>query len=101
VVDALRDAGCTVESATSAEDGLALAAAKRFDCALFDYHLPGLDGVEAVGRLPGLPALVVSSDETAAAALAAGGKENAWFMAKPFAMDDLLDALALVAERRS
>ncbi len=101
VVDALRDTGCAVESATSAEDALALAAARRFDCAVFDYHLPGLDGVEAVGRLPGLPALVVSSDETAAAALAAGGKENAWFMAKPFVMDDLLDALALVAERRS
>ena len=101
VVDALRDTGCAVESATSAEDALALAAARRFDCAVFDYHLPGLDGIEAVGRLPGLPALVVSSDETAAAALAAGGKENAWFMAKPFVMDDLLDALALVAERRS
>ena len=82
MVGALRDTGCAVESAGSAEDGRPRGR-PHFDCAVFDYHLPGIDGVEAVGRLPGMPALVVSSDETAAAALAAGGKENAWFMAKP------------------
>jgi signal transduction histidine kinase len=101
VAGALRDVGCLVADASCAEDGLELAAERRFDCAVFDYHLPGIDGVEAVGRMPALPAIVVSSDETAAAALAARGKENAWFMAKPFVMEDLLDALALVAERRS
>lgn len=100
VAGALREAGCVVESAACAEDGLEVAAGRRFDCAVFDYHLPGIDGVEAAGRLPGLPIIVVSSDETAAAALAACAKENAWFMAKPFAMEDLLDALSLVMERR-
>ena len=51
-------------------------ASRRFDCAVLDYRLPGIDGVEAADRLPGLPVIVISSDETAAAALAASGKEQ-------------------------
>ena len=45
-------------------------ASRRFDCAVLDYRLPGIDGVQAANRLPGLPIIVISSDETAAAALA-------------------------------
>ena len=60
-----------------------------------------MNGVEAAVRLGGLPVVVVSSDEAAAAALAASGKDNAWFMAKPFSMDDLLDALSLLVSRRA
>jgi DNA-binding NarL/FixJ family response regulator len=68
---------------------------------VLDYRLPGIDGIAATARLPGLPVIVISSDETAAAVLATSGAENAWFMAKPFPMDDLLDALSLLVERRS
>ena len=61
-----------------------------------------MNGVEAAVRLGGLPVVVVSSDEASAAAtLAASGKDNAWFMAKPFPMDDLLDALSLLVSRRA
>jgi signal transduction histidine kinase/CheY-like chemotaxis protein len=98
---ALRDAGCAVDPAARAEDIIGITASWRFDCAVLDYRLPGIDGVEAATRLPGLPVIVISSDETAAAALASSGRENAWFMAKPFPVEDLLDALSLLVERRS
>jgi signal transduction histidine kinase len=97
---ALRDSGCAVETAARADEVLDRAADLHADCGVFDYHLPGIDGVEAAVRLASLPVLVVSSDETAAAALSVARKDNAWFMAKPFAMDDLIDALSLLAGRR-
>ena len=99
---ALRDAGCTVAMAGCAEDVVGAASGTPFDCAVLDFHLPGMNGVEAIVRLGDPPAVLVSSDEAAAAAtLAAAAKDNAWFMAKPFAMDDLLDALSLLVARRS
>jgi len=101
VTDALRGVGCAVDPAARAEDVVAATASWRFDCAVLDYRLPGIDGVEAATRLPGLPVIVISSDETAAVALAASGKEHAWFLAKPFPMEDLLDALSLLVQRRS
>ena len=102
VAAALRDAGCTVATADCAEDVVGAAASPSADCAVLDFHLPGMNGVEAATRLGGLPVVVVSSDEASAAAtLAASGKDNAWFMAKPFPMDDLLDALSLLVARRS
>jgi len=97
----LRAAGAIVHSAASAEEVADTGAGWRFDCAVFDYRLPGIDGVAAAARLPGLPIMLVSSDETAAAALATSGREHAWFMAKPFPMDDLLDALSLLLARQS
>ncbi len=101
VAAALREAGCAVDTAACAEDVVDSTASRRFDCAVLDYRLPGIDGIAATARLPGLPVIVISSDETAAAVLATSGAENAWFMAKPFPMDDLLDALSLLVERRS
>ena len=101
VAAALREAGCAVDTAPCAEEVVDRTASRRFDCAVLDYRLPGIDGVQAANRLPGLPIIVISSDETAAAALATSGAENAWFMAKPFPMEDLLDALSLLVERRS
>ena len=101
VAAALREAGSIVHTAASAEEIADTGASWRFDCAVFDYHLPGTDGVAAAARLPGLPIMLVSSDETAAAALAASGREHAWFMAKPFPMDDLLDAVSLLLARQS
>ncbi len=101
VTAALREAGSIVHTAASAEEIADTGASWRFDCAVFDYRLPGIDGVAAAARLPGLPIMLVSSDETAAAALAASGREHAWFMAKPFVLDDLLDALSLLLARQS
>ena len=54
--DLLQFKGYRVAEAESAEAGLALAAAQTPDLVLMDIHLPGMDGIEARGRLRADPA---------------------------------------------
>ena len=49
--DILSYAGYGTLEAANAEDGLALARAERPHLVLMDVQLPGMDGVEALGRL--------------------------------------------------
>jgi len=56
VRDVLGHAGFRTLEAGTAEDGLALARAERPGLVLMDVGLPGMDGVEALGRLRADPA---------------------------------------------
>jgi two-component system cell cycle response regulator DivK len=49
--DILDHAGYRILEAENAEDGLALARSERPGLVLMDVQLPGMDGVEALGRL--------------------------------------------------
>jgi len=49
--DILNHIGYETLEAENAEDGLALARARRPDVVLMDVQLPGMDGVQALGRL--------------------------------------------------
>jgi two-component system cell cycle response regulator DivK len=51
VRDVLQATGHRTLEATSGEEAVELAAAHRPDLVLMDVHLPGIDGVEALGRL--------------------------------------------------
>jgi len=77
------------------------AAARTWDCAVFDYHLPGGSGVELAGRLPAaVPVLVVSGDPAAGAAVAGMEGRRAWFLPKPFEVGTYLDLLSLLVGAR-
>ena len=98
VAAALRDAGCTVDGAARAEDVVGRRGELALDCAVLDFRLPGMNGVEAASRRS---AACRSSWSRATRPprrrrSPTSGKDNAWFMAKPFPMDDLLDALSLL-----
>jgi two-component system cell cycle response regulator DivK len=54
--DVLTHVGYRTLEAGTAEDGLELARAERPDLVLMDVQLPGMDGVEALGRLRTDPA---------------------------------------------
>ena len=56
VRDVLNHAGYRTLEAATAEEGLALARAERPALVLMDVQLPGMDGVEALGRLRADPA---------------------------------------------
>ncbi len=56
VRDLLEHAGYRTLEASTAEQGLALASEHRPDLVLMDVQLPGMDGVQALGRLRGDPA---------------------------------------------
>ena len=57
VRDILDHLGYRTLAADNAEDGLAVAHSERPAMILMDVQLPGMDGVEALGRLRGDPAI--------------------------------------------
>jgi DNA-binding response OmpR family regulator len=66
-------------------------------CAILDYHLPDLTGVEIAARLPaGTPVLMVSGDPAAGAALAEVRERRAWYLPKPFEVETYLDLVSLL-----
>jgi two-component sensor histidine kinase/CheY-like chemotaxis protein len=68
-----------------------------WECAILDYHLPDLTGVEIAARLPaGTPILMVSGVPAAGAALADVRERRAWFLPKPFEIETYLDLVSLL-----
>ena len=56
VRDVLQVKGYETMEAGTAEDGLAMAAARKPDLVLMDIQLPGMNGIEALGELRADPA---------------------------------------------
>jgi len=44
--------GCKIVAVETAEEGLDLVKNQNFDVIITDYRLPGMDGLEFIGRLP-------------------------------------------------
>jgi DNA-binding NtrC family response regulator len=85
--------GASVTAAGSGEEALAAAARARFDVALLDLHLPGLSGIDILGRLkedqPDLEAILLTahgSIETAIQAMKGGAYD---YLTKPFRLSEL------------
>lgn len=91
----LEACGARVTAAVSGKD-VALEAGD-WGCAVLDYHLPDMNGVEIAGRLaPDTPVLMVSSDPVAGVALAEVRGRRAWYLPKPFGVDVYLDLVSLL-----
>lgn len=85
--------GMSVTPAGSGEEALELAARSRFDVALLDLNLPGINGIELLEKLkaiqPDLEAIMLTahtSIETAIQAMKRGAYD---YLAKPFQLADL------------
>jgi len=86
-------AGLSVTSAADAEEALAQAAHNSFDVALIDLHMPGMNGLELLGKLkegqPELEAIMLTahgSIETAIQAMKQGAYD---YLPKPFQFPEL------------
>ena len=94
--------GYEVVTACNGETALDLTAASRVDLVILDLELPGIDGVEVVGRLRGwtqVPVLVLSAHEALddrVRALDAGADD---YLSKPFAMEELGARMRAVIRR--
>jgi two-component system nitrogen regulation response regulator GlnG len=100
---ALTREGHQVAVAASAEKAFALAAQQRPDAIILDVRLPGLDGLSALGRLRELsqdaPVIVVTAFgnlNTAVRAVEGGAFD---YLAKPFDLNQALDAVARALRR--
>ncbi len=95
--------GYTVRAVESAEAGLNLLEQEDFFMVITDAHLAGMSGYEFLGKIrlrwPNLPALMITAYATpklAVDAIKAGAMD---YLAKPFAPEELLLAVARCAER--
>jgi CheY-like chemotaxis protein len=71
--------------------------AETWRCAVLDYHLPDMNGIEIAARLaPATPVLLVSGDPAAGIALAEVRGRRAWYLPKPFEVDTYLDLVSLL-----
>ena len=89
----LERSGYDVRVAVSGEEGLALLDAFKPDAVVVDFNLPGIDGLEALGRIrafdPGIPVVMITghgSVELAVDAMKAGATD---FLTKPVALGKL------------
>jgi DNA-binding response OmpR family regulator len=108
VADRLRGEGHTAETAADGDEGLRLASSGRFDLAVVDVMLPGLDGLHVASTLRergvATPILMLTARDTVedrVAGLRAGADD---YLVKPFAFAELvarIDALARRAPRAS
>jgi DNA-binding NtrC family response regulator len=94
-----------VMTASSASEALEQLARSRFDLALVDIKMPGVDGIELQQRLfqadPDLPVIIMTgyaSVETAVKALKAGAYD---YITKPFDPDDLVHLVKNAVSHRA
>jgi DNA-binding NtrC family response regulator len=99
----LTDEGYQARAVDSAEEALALLSREEFFMAITDARLGGMSGYELVSKCraqwPGLPILMITAYATpklAAEAIKSGAMD---YLAKPFAPEELLHAVARCAER--
>jgi two-component system nitrogen regulation response regulator GlnG len=100
---ALTEEGHAVAVAASAEEALQQAARQRPDAVILDVRLPGMDGLTALGRLrhlcPDAPVIVVTAfgDLNTAVKAVEGGAFD--YLAKPFDLNQALDAVSRALRR--
>jgi DNA-binding NtrC family response regulator len=99
----LTDEGYAVRVSESAEDALTMLAHDDFLMVITDARLGGMSGYEFLGKIhsrwPDLPSLMITAYATpklAVEAIQAGAMD---YLAKPFAPEELLHAVARCAER--
>jgi two-component system OmpR family response regulator len=99
----LTERGWAVDVADVGEDALWMAAATEYDALVLDVMLPGLDGFEICRRLRAdgvwTPALMLTARdavEDRVAGLDSGADD---YLAKPFALDELLARLRALVRR--
>jgi CheY-like chemotaxis protein len=106
VRDVLGHAGYRVLEAGDAERGIALARSESPDLILMDVQLPGIDGIEALGRLradaetAGIPVVALTAlamKEDRERCLAAGFDG---YLEKPVSVPELPGQVAALIEQR-
>jgi DNA-binding NtrC family response regulator len=104
MAERLRERGFEVVEAESGENALDLLDQFAFDVVITDLRMPGIDGARviqaAVGRYPGIIAIVITGYGTVKDAVDAIKRGASDFIAKPFQFDELMHVLQKALEQR-
>ena len=100
----LRGEGYAVTAAESGERAVELAAARRFDVALCDVNLPGLDGLDVLDRLAALCpetfVILITAYATVETAVEAFQKGAHDYLVKPILLHDVHAKIARLLRQR-
>ena len=103
MAERLRERGFGVVEAENGEQALDLLDQFAFDVLITDLRLPGIDGARvveaAVGRYPGIVAIVITGYGTVKDAVDAIKRGASDFIAKPFQFDELMHHLQRALEQ--
>ncbi len=104
LVEALTDKGYAVDTASTAEEGIKKAGAKRFDLILHDIKLPGMSGLDALPHLaeaaPGVDVIVMTgyaSKDSGVQAMQRGAYD---YFTKPFSLSEMEVVVRRAMEKR-
>jgi DNA-binding NtrC family response regulator len=101
----LTQEGFTVEVCGSGEEAIELAAAHRFDVALCDVQLPGMDGIELLEQLlkisPQTSVFLITAYATVENAVEAFQRGAQDYLMKPILLDDVLTKLRRLLTQRA
>ncbi len=96
--------GCRVSTAVTGEDGLELARGQRFDVAIVDVMMPGIGGIETLGRLhrldKELPVILITAYASLENAIAAMKRGAFDYITKPFKNEEVMVVVRNAAEKR-
>lgn len=100
----LSDEGYRVDAVETGEAGIKAVESNRYELALLDVWLPGIDGIETLTRIqaidPDLPVVVISGHGTVETAVKAVRLGAADFIEKPLSLERILLAVANSLRRR-
>jgi len=101
----LQQEGYDVETATSGEDGVSMAAKEVFDLIFLDEIMPGVDGLEVLRKIKNensqqIVVMVTKSEEEDIMNKAYGGWVDD-YITKPFSFNQLLSVLNRTLKRRT
>ena len=100
----LTDEGYRVDAVETGEAGVKAVESNRYELALLDVWLPGIDGIETLTRIqaidPDLPVVVISGHGTVETAVKAVRLGAADFIEKPLSLERILLAVSNSLRRR-
>jgi DNA-binding response OmpR family regulator len=102
IAEVLSEAGFAVTEASRGEEALEHLAHKNFDLILLDLIMPGLSGLELMGRIreksPRMPVIMITAFASVDNAVAAMRQGASDYITKPFRIDALLASVGRVLE---
>ncbi len=100
----LQSHGYAAETAFTGEEGVRMAGAGRFDLAVMDIQMPGMDGITALSEMkkvdPEIEVIIATGHGTMGTAIQSLRKGAFDYLHKPFEIKDLFAVVARALEKR-